>query len=228
MSSVFLAKVEMKEKEEKEKLKNSEVAGGNKESKRTVIWIHKDMSLINHKMLQGTNITLNYVWYYLQRGTTDDGEKGARKEPNKNGTGQASVNAGNVSGNPNGEEVGAGKREKRRSGNGGGGDGGGGPGPPSGPPTGSSGHHPSTNLTRKVLVLSQKGDWVACDATLRLLEKEAAEEGGNPKPLNGVADNVSCLSKDCRFIPDLIHIFNWKQVMRFFTTFFCRLQAIPH
>ena len=37
MSSVFLAKVEMKEKEEKEKLKNSEVAGGNKESKRTVI-----------------------------------------------------------------------------------------------------------------------------------------------------------------------------------------------
>ena len=37
MSSVFLAKVEMKEKEEKEKLKNSEVAGGNKESKRMVI-----------------------------------------------------------------------------------------------------------------------------------------------------------------------------------------------
>ena len=35
MSSVFLAKVEMKEKEEKEKLKNSEV--GNKESKRMVI-----------------------------------------------------------------------------------------------------------------------------------------------------------------------------------------------
>ena len=33
-----------------------------------------------------------------------------------------------MSGNPNGEEVGAGKREKRRSGNGGGGDGGGGPG----------------------------------------------------------------------------------------------------
>ena len=37
MSSVFLAKVEMKEKEEKEKLKNTEVAGGNKESKRMVI-----------------------------------------------------------------------------------------------------------------------------------------------------------------------------------------------
>ena len=37
MSSVFLAKVEMKEKEEKEKLKNGEVAGGNKESKRMVI-----------------------------------------------------------------------------------------------------------------------------------------------------------------------------------------------
>ena len=47
MSSVFLAKVEMKEKEEKEKLKNTEVAGGNKESKRTVIWIHTDMSLSN-------------------------------------------------------------------------------------------------------------------------------------------------------------------------------------
>ena len=37
MSSVFLAKVEMKEKEEKDKLKNSEIAGGNKESKRMVI-----------------------------------------------------------------------------------------------------------------------------------------------------------------------------------------------
>ena len=50
MSSVFLAKVEMKEKEEKEKLKNTEVAGGNKESKRTVIWIHTDMSLSNYNL----------------------------------------------------------------------------------------------------------------------------------------------------------------------------------
>ena len=37
---------------------------------------------------------------------------------------------------------------------------------------------------------SQKGDWVACESTLRMLEKEA-QEGGPTKPLNGVADNVS-------------------------------------
>ena len=86
-------------------------------------------------------------------------------------------------------------------------------------------------MTRKVLVLSQKGDWVACDATLRLLEKEAAEEGGNPKPLNGVADNVSCLSKDCRFIPDLLIVdshFQLKTSYEVFHNIFCRLQAIPH
>ena len=101
-----------------------------------------------------------------------------------------SVNTGSVLGNGVGGEVGAGKREKRSSGgNGGDGGGGGGPGPPSGPPTGSTGHHPSTSLTRKVLVLSQKGDWTACEATLRTLEKEAAEDGAT-KPLNGVADNV--------------------------------------
>ena len=129
----------------------------------------------------------------FQKGASHDGEKGNRKETSKNGAGQATTNTGNVSGNPIGEEVGAGKREKRSSGGagaGGGGDGGGGPGPPGGGPgTGSSSHHPSINLTRKVLVSSQKGDWVACESTLRMLEKEA-QEGGATKPLNGVADNV--------------------------------------
>ena len=130
-------------------------------------------------------------FFKFQKGVPQDAEKGTRKETSKNGTGQASVNTGNVSGNPIGGEVGAGKRGKTGSsgGAGGGGDGGGGPGPPSGPPGGSSSHHPSTNLTRKVLVSSQKGDWVACESTLRMLEKEA-QEGGATKPLNGVADNV--------------------------------------
>ena len=127
-----------------------------------------------------------------QKAATHDGEKGTRKESTRNGTGQASVNTGSVSGNPNGGEVGAGRREKVSGGGDGGGNGGGGPGPPPGPQGGSTGHHPSTSLTRKVLVLSQKGDWVACEATLRMLEKEAAE-GGSNKPLAGVADNVRTL-----------------------------------
>ena len=115
-------------------------------------------------------------------------KKGGKKDSIKSGAGASAENAGNVSGNPVGEGVGAGKGKKNSSGGDGGGDGGGGPGPPSGSHTASSGN-PLSSLTRRVLVLSQKGDWVACEATLRLLEKEATAVG-TTNPLDGIADNV--------------------------------------
>ena len=49
---------------------------------------------------------------------------------------------------------------------------------------------PSIDLRKRVLALSQKGDWVACEITLRMLEKEAEKEG-DAKPLTNVTDEVS-------------------------------------
>ena len=46
------------------------------------------------------------------------------------------------------------------------------------------------STSRRVLVLSQKGDWTACDSTLKVLEKESSEAGIR-LPLATVADNVS-------------------------------------
>ena len=50
-----------------------------------------------------------------------------------------------------------------------------------------------SNTTRRILVLAQKGDWAACDTTLKVLEKESAEAGLR-FPLANVADNVSVFS----------------------------------
>ena len=47
-----------------------------------------------------------------------------------------------------------------------------------------------SSTSRRVLVLSQKGDWTACDSTLKVLEKESLEAGIR-LPLATVADNVS-------------------------------------
>ena len=47
-----------------------------------------------------------------------------------------------------------------------------------------------SSTSRRVLVLSQKGDWTACDATLKVLDKESSEAGIR-FPLATVADNVS-------------------------------------
>jgi hypothetical protein len=49
--------------------------------------------------------------------------------------------------------------------------------------------NPTIDLRHRVLGLSQKGDWDACEVTLRMLEKEAAEEY-NSKPLQNVTDEV--------------------------------------
>ena len=50
-----------------------------------------------------------------------------------------------------------------------------------------------SNTTRRILVLAQKGDWAACDTTLKVLEKESTEAGLR-FPLANVADNVSVFS----------------------------------
>ena len=54
-----------------------------------------------------------------------------------------------------------------------------------------------SNTTRRVLVLAQKGDWAACDTTLKVLEKESTEAGLR-YPLANVADNVSSIEKNCK------------------------------
>ena len=46
-----------------------------------------------------------------------------------------------------------------------------------------------SDLKKRVLGLSQKGDWDACEITLKLLKKEAAEENIT-KPLDNVIDEV--------------------------------------
>ena len=136
-----------------------------------------------------SGVVITYVPSLLTKQSEEatDGEKGARKTSRKGSTGASNMNTGTVSGNPSGKGVEAGGGPNGPNGGPGGDGGGGGPGPPSGP-SGSTAN-PSHNLTRRVLVLSQKGDWVACEATLRMLEKEIAD-GGATKPLFGVADNV--------------------------------------
>ena len=57
----------------------------------------------------------------------------------------------------------------------------------------ASGGGGGSNTTRRILVLAQKGDWAACDTTLKVLEKESAEAGLR-FPLANVADNVSVFS----------------------------------
>ena len=49
--------------------------------------------------------------------------------------------------------------------------------------------NPTIDLQHRILGLSQKGDWDACEVTLRMLEKETAEEH-NDKPLEKVTDDV--------------------------------------
>ena len=50
--------------------------------------------------------------------------------------------------------------------------------------------NPTIDLRHRVLGLSQKGDWDACEVTLKMLEKEAAEDH-NDKPLENVTDEVN-------------------------------------
>lgn len=56
--------------------------------------------------------------------------------------------------------------------------------------SGGGAGQPPTTLARKILVLSQKGDWATCDQSLKALEREA-QETGNRIPLATVADNVN-------------------------------------
>ena len=50
--------------------------------------------------------------------------------------------------------------------------------------------NPTIDLRHRVLGLSQKGDWDACEVTLKMLEKEAAEDH-NSKPLENVTDEAN-------------------------------------
>ena len=52
---------------------------------------------------------------------------------------------------------------------------------------GNGNGHPTS---RRILVLAQKGDWTACDSSLKVLEKESVETG-HRHPLSTVSDNVS-------------------------------------
>ena len=49
--------------------------------------------------------------------------------------------------------------------------------------------NPTISLRHRVLGLSQKGDWDACEVTLKMLENQATEEH-NSKPLENVTDEV--------------------------------------
>ena len=42
----------------------------------------------------------------------------------------------------------------------------------------------------RILVLAQKGDWTACESTLKALERSAMDEGGPRNPLANISDNV--------------------------------------
>lgn len=50
---------------------------------------------------------------------------------------------------------------------------------------------PPNPTAKRVLVLAQKGDWPACEQALKVLERAAAEPGGDAKPLTNVSDIVS-------------------------------------
>ena len=47
---------------------------------------------------------------------------------------------------------------------------------------------PSIDLKHRILGLSQKGDWEACEVALNMLEKEINED---PKPMKYIIDEVS-------------------------------------
>ena len=49
--------------------------------------------------------------------------------------------------------------------------------------------NPAIDLRHRVLGLSQKGDWDACEVTLNILEKESIEEQIS-KPLENITDEV--------------------------------------
>ena len=49
--------------------------------------------------------------------------------------------------------------------------------------------NPAIDLRHRVLGLSQKGDWDACEVTLKMLEKESREEQIG-KPLENITDEV--------------------------------------
>ena len=49
--------------------------------------------------------------------------------------------------------------------------------------------HPSIELENRVLSLSQKGDWDACESTLNILQREAAVEN-LASPLANITDKV--------------------------------------
>lgn len=45
-------------------------------------------------------------------------------------------------------------------------------------------------MAKRILVLSQKGDWASCENALKALDKAAADEGGT-KPLSDIKDTVT-------------------------------------
>ena len=57
------------------------------------------------------------------------------------------------------------------------------------PPLISKLKHPSIELGNRVLSLSQKGDWDACESTLNILQREAAVEN-LASPLANITDKV--------------------------------------
>ena len=57
------------------------------------------------------------------------------------------------------------------------------------PPLISELKHPSIELGNRVLSLSQKGDWDACESTLNILQREAAVES-LASPLANITDKV--------------------------------------
>ena len=50
--------------------------------------------------------------------------------------------------------------------------------------------HPSIKLENRILSLSQKGDWDACESTLNILQREAAVENLS-SPLSNITDKVN-------------------------------------
>ena len=127
----------------------------------------------------------------LQKNKGHDREKKTRQDSFEYETDHVSVNTENFSRDQRGDKVALEKRVTPST------CGGGGHGgddrrraeSPTYPPHRTSNDYP-TNLVQKVLMSSQKRDWVTCESSLRTLEKEA-QEGGASMPLKGVSHNVS-------------------------------------
>jgi len=122
----------------------------------------------------------------VQKGAANDGKD---KEGPKDGK-DAKGDAGEAKGGPGKGKDGGGQPP-------------GGPQPPGGGPGGDGGGDPGKGgkkqpeppkepsaAAKRVLVQAQKGDWPACEQTLKVLERAAAE-GGELKPLANVADGVT-------------------------------------